>query len=66
MSGTPLRIFGSEMHVRAGRLALGVVYTARRHTQTVNLYAPLTVTFGLTHGRPLPQVRVGGQLDDPV
>ena len=27
-----------------------------RHTQTVNLYAPLTLRFGLTHGRPCPQV----------
>ena len=36
-----------------------------RHTQTVNLYAPLTLRFGLTHGRPCPQVWSGGRLAGP-
>ena len=33
-----------------------------RHTQTVNLYAPLTLRFGLTHDRPCVQVWSGGRL----
>ena len=36
-----------------------------RHTQTVNLYAPLTLRFGLTHGRPCPQVWSGRRLAGP-
>ena len=37
-----------------------------RHTQTVNLYAPLTLRFGLTHGRPCPQVWSGRRLLSPA
>ena len=33
-----------------------------RHTQTVNLYAPLTLPVGHTRGRPCPQVWSGGRL----
>ena len=36
-----------------------------RHTQTVNLYAPLTLRFGQTHGVPCPQVWSGGRLAGP-
>jgi len=36
-----------------------------RHTQTVNLYAPLTLRFGLTHDRPCSQVWSGGRLAGP-
>ena len=49
-------------------LQFGAIRTAqgtRKHTQTVNLYAPLTLRFGLTHGRPCPQVWSGGRLAGP-
>jgi hypothetical protein len=36
-----------------------------RHTQTANLYAPLTLRFGLTHGRQCPQVWSGRRLAGP-
>ena len=53
----------SQKQVRAGRLQFGAIYA--RHTQTVNLYAPLTLRFGLTHGRPCPQVWSGRRLASP-
>ena len=34
--------------------------------ETVNLYAPLTLRFGLTHGRPCTQVWSGGRLAGPT
>ena len=36
-----------------------------RHTQTVNLYAPLTLPVGQARGKHCPQVRPGGRLVGP-
>jgi hypothetical protein len=46
--GPPLLVSSSQKQVRAGRLQFVERYA--RYTQTVNLYAPLTLRFGLTHG----------------
>ena len=59
----PLRSTGSAMQVRAGRLLSLEPFA--RHTQTVNLYAPLTLPVGQARGKHCPQVWSGGRLAGP-
>ena len=60
ISEPPLLVSSSQKN-KSVLVACSLVRYAR-HTQTVNLYAPLTLRFGLTHDRPCVQVWSGGRL----
>ena len=62
ISEPPLLVFSSE---KKSVLVACSLERYARHTQTVNLYAPLTLRFGLTHGRPCLQVWSGRRLAGP-
>ena len=62
ISDPPLRVSGSAMK---SVLAAWSLERYARHTQTVNLCAPLTLPVGQTRGRHCPQVWPGGRLDGP-